>query len=135
MTATLTLERTASTETSAPASNTEMRSLAVARHLAQQAKDAQLAAAAPDEAALAQLAELFGQGACCNEMLAAVCRLYGARDAFGHSMGGAAGYSYTTYKQLWERVQTLAAGMCTGSLARQYSSFLAGVGDTCIITP
>ena len=73
--------------------------------------DAQLAAAAPDDAARAQLVECYDRDGSVNELVETVCRVYGARNVFGSSVDGAADFSYITYAQLWERVRALAAGM------------------------
>lgn len=73
-------------------------------------KDAQLAAAAPDDGARAQLRECYDRGGSVNELVEMVCRVYGPRNVFGSSVGGAAEFSFITYTQLWERVKTLASG-------------------------
>ena len=73
-------------------------------------KDAQLAAAAPDDGARAQLRECYDRGGSVNELVKMVCRVYGPRNVFGSSVGGAAEFSFITYAQLWERVKSLASG-------------------------
>lgn len=73
-------------------------------------KDAQLAAAAPDDGARAQLRECYDRGGSVNELVEMVCRVYGPRNVFGSSVGGAADFSFITYAQLWERVRSLASG-------------------------
>lgn len=106
-----TLERVTSLEADSPDANSDMCNRAVQRHKAQLKTDSQLAAAAPDEGAKRQLTECYESGSGCNELLATVCRVYGERDVFGYSVGGAAEFSYITYAQLWERIETLATGM------------------------
>jgi hypothetical protein len=90
--------------------NAAMRALAVRRHLAQLGADGELAASAPDEAAVRRLNAAVERGASCNELLALVCGLYAERRAFAYSVGGAADFRFVTYAQLYQRVKTLAAG-------------------------
>ena len=106
-----TLERMSSLEADSPDANSDMCNRAVQRHMAQLKTDAQLAAAAPDDEAKRQLTECYESGGSCNELLATVCRVYGERNVFGYSVGGAAEFSYITYAQLWERIETLATGV------------------------
>ena len=88
---------------------------------AQLKKDAQLAAAAPDETARAALVECYDRGGSVNELLETVCRVYGARNVFGSSVDGAANFTYITYAQLWDRVKTLAAGMAISAVINNAS--------------
>ena len=73
-------------------------------------KDAQLAASAPDDGARAQLVQCYDRGGSVNELVEMVCRVYGPRNVFGSSVGGAADFSFITYTQLWDRVKALATG-------------------------
>lgn len=96
--------------------NAEMRALAMRRYHSQLDADQELAAAAQDSTGARQMAECFERGGTCSELLATACRAYSKRRAFGYSVGGAAEFSYLTYKELWGRVERLAAGACLASL-------------------
>ena len=88
-----------------------MQEVALQRHQRQLRSDPELAAAALDASAEAELDETFERGGSCNEMLQTICRVYAKRRAFGYSPDGSANFNYITYEEFNQRVLRLAAGV------------------------
>jgi len=87
-----------------------MCSRATRRYAAQLKTDPQLAGAALDYEAKDHLRRCFERGDTTNQLVESVCRAYASRKVLGSAVGDAAEFSYITYAQLWERIQTLASG-------------------------
>ena len=95
-----------------------MQEVALQRHQQQLRSDPELAAAALDDRAQAELDATFERGGSCNEMLQTICRVYAKRRAFGYSADGSANFNYVTYEELNQRVLRLAAGVIHFSCLR-----------------
>jgi hypothetical protein len=104
------LQRISSLEPDGPDANTDMCSRATRRYAAQLKTDPQLAGAALDYEAKDHLRKCFERGDTTNQLVESVCRAYASRKVLGSAVGDAAEFSYITYAQLWERIQTLASG-------------------------
>ena len=88
-----------------------MQEVALQRHQQQLRSDPELAAAALDDRAVAELNDTFERGGSCNEMLQTICRVYASRRLFGYSADGSANFDYVTYEGFYQRMLRLAAGM------------------------
>ncbi len=104
------LQRISSLEPDGPDANTDMCNSATRRYAAQLKTDPQLAGAALDCEAKDHLRKCYERGDTINQLVESVCRVYASRKALGSAVGDAAKFSYITYAQIWERIQTLASG-------------------------